>query len=86
MQEWCYSASGVCAVCMRGWCLSVCLSVCLCHAILNTILHGILHVILQVVCVCVGGGGQVLVRAISQCFLMVTLGSCLHSNNWLKLT
>ena len=37
------------------------------------------------VCVCVGGC-QVLVRAISQCLLVVTLGSCLHSDNWLKLT
>ena len=38
--------------------------------------------------VCVGGGGgdQVLVRAISQCLLVVTQCSCLHSDNWLKLT
>ena len=35
---------------------------------------------------CMFVGGQVFVRAISQCLLMVTLGSYYHSNNWLKLT
>ena len=37
-------------------------------------------------CACVCVCGQVLLIAISQCFIVVTVGSCLHSNNWLKLT